>query len=89
MIRQSATVALALAFGLGTVAFASAPAMAAEKPVVVTVSQAAVSTPESRLCMPKAQVGRAKDKSAPATICQTRAEWEAQGVVFNIRSKRG
>lgn len=87
MIRQSATIALATVFGLGVVAFATAPAVAAEKPITITVSEAAVATPNSKVCMPKKMVGRAKDKSAPATICQTRAEWEAQGVVVNVKAK--
>jgi hypothetical protein len=71
---------------LAALAFASSVATGAPvKPIEITVSAKALATPTSRLCMPKEAVGKKKDKTAPKTMCHTRDEWEAQGVVIKTR----
>ncbi len=87
MIRTLATTLAATAAGLTMIAAAAAPAAAeTTKPIQLTVSARTLPTPESRLCVPKASVGRKKDKTVPATMCHTRAEWEAQGVMIKLKS---
>ena len=55
------------------------------KPIEITVSAKAFANDGSRLCMPKEAVGKKKDKAVPKTMCHTRDEWAAHGVVFRTR----
>jgi hypothetical protein len=75
-----ATVAAAAA---GLITAAAMPALAqpssTAKPVKVTVPSAALTT--GKLCMSKSKSRiAAKDKTLPATLCQTVDEWAAHGV---------
>ena len=72
----------------GFAALAATPALAADpasKPIEVSVSAKVFATPASKLCMPKENVGKKRDKALPGTMCHTREEWEAMGVVFKVR----
>jgi hypothetical protein len=75
-----ATIVAALAVAAPAEAAAPPP-----KPIEIAISDKAFATPESRLCMPKDAVGKKRDRTVPKTMCHTRAEWEAQGVVFRTR----
>lgn len=72
---------------LGVLGTAAMPVTAAPsaKPIEVTISSKVFATPASRMCMPKAQIGKHDDKSLPKTMCLTRAEWEAMGVTFKVK----
>jgi hypothetical protein len=77
---------MTLIASLAVIAFASsAVAQAPAKQIEITVSARALATPTSRLCMPKEAVGKKKDKMAPKTMCHTREEWEAMGVLIKTR----
>ncbi len=59
------------------------PALAAgEKPVTITMPASAFKDDTSRVCMPRTILGRKIEKTLPVTICETRSEWGARGVVF-------
>ena len=65
------------------VAAASSPALARSKgPATVTMTAKALASTDGRLCMPKTTLGNKATKDMPVTLCQTRADWEAQGVTF-------
>jgi hypothetical protein len=74
---------IALALTLGT-AMAPAAHATARKAPPVTVPAQVFATPTSKLCMASSVLGRDAAKTLPKTMCQTKAEWEAQGVVFVI-----
>lgn len=61
------------------------PAVAAEKPTTVTLPASAVKDDTSRVCMPREVLGAKVDRSLPKTICQTRSEWEGQGVIIKVK----
>ncbi|MBI0476735.1 hypothetical protein D9601_15400 [Sphingomonas sp. MA1305] len=72
--------AIALAAG------ASAPAFARSKaPATITMTAKMMDNKEGRLCMPKTTLGSKATKDMPQTLCQTRADWEAQGVTFVVK----
>jgi len=64
---------------------ALSPAMAAEKSRTITLPASAVKDETSRLCMPREMLGAKADRTMPNTICQTRSEWEAAGVVIKVK----
>lgn len=64
---------------------ALSPATAAEKPRTVTLPASAIKDETSRVCMPREMLGPKADRTLPKTICQTRSEWEAAGVVINVK----
>lgn len=78
---------MTLIASMSVLAFAAAApaAEAPAKPIEITVSAKALATPTSRLCMPKEAVGKKQDKAAPKTMCHTRDEWAAQGVIIKTR----
>lgn len=62
------------------------PAVAAPKPKVVTVPAATIADPARKLCMPRTTSPLvAKDKTLPATLCQTVGEWAAHGVTVKAK----
>lgn len=73
-VRSAALVAV---FGL---AAATQPALAKKAPSV-TLPAAAVKDPAGKLCMPRSVLGG----SDSTTVCQTRAEWEAQGLTIIVK----
>jgi len=70
------------AAAFAAVALASAGAVAA-KPRTVTMPASVLKSPDARICMPRTlsqTVG--KDKTQPATLCQTVADWGTHGVTI-------
>ena len=76
--------ALALAsVGAATFLFTAVSAQAAGAiPITVTLPASVFKDDTSRVCMPRTILGRKVDKTLPVTICETRSEWGARGVVF-------
>ncbi|RXD03708.1 hypothetical protein EQZ23_15450 [Sphingomonas sp. UV9] len=75
-----------LVASLGAVGGAAAPAFATgDKPISVTLPASVFKDDTSRVCMPRTILGRKADKTLPETICETRSEWNARGVL--IRTK--
>lgn len=81
-MQQSTFTRFALAAALGLVAGAgmgiAAPA-AAKKPRPVVIAANVFKDDSTKLCMPSPADRHAR------TLCQTRAEWEAQGVTFRVK----
>ena len=67
---------------LGIVLGLATPALAAPKPVKITMPASAVADPTRKLCMPRTLTGAKRDKSLPETLCQTRDEWATAGVMI-------
>ena len=66
---------------------ATAPAFASDaKPVTIKMPAAALTNPDAKLCMPRTVIDKSKHSTLPKTVCQTQAEWAAQGV--NIVAKK-
>lgn len=59
------------------------PALAATRPI--TVGKSVFKDDTSKLCMPRETLGKAVDKTLPATICDTQAGWEGRGISFKIK----
>lgn len=55
---------------------------ASPKPISVTMPASVFKDDTSRVCMPRTVLGRNVDKTLPKTICETRSEWNARGVVI-------
>jgi hypothetical protein len=72
-----------LVLTLGSAMAPVAQATALKTPPVKVPAQV-FATPTSKLCMASSVLGRDATKTLPKTICQTKAEWEAQGIVFVI-----
>lgn len=75
----AATLTAGCVFGLAV------PAVARKTPPTVTVPAQVFAKPEGKLCMASTVLGRDAAKTLPKTMCQTKAEWEAQGLVFVIK----
>jgi hypothetical protein len=74
-----------IASALLAAAFAT-PALARSKgPATITLTAKMQENKEGRLCMPKTTLGNKATKAMPDTLCQTRADWEAQGVTFVVK----
>ena len=83
---QSLSFRPAAMLAAGIVALGSASAFAADsKPISVTMPASVFKDDTSRVCMPRAILGRKVDKTLPETTCETRSEWSARGTT--IRSK--
>ncbi len=62
------------------------PAIAAAKTPVVIVPASVIANPDAKLCMPRSTSPIvAKDKSLPATLCQTVEAWAAHGVTVKAK----
>lgn len=80
--RSLTTLAIAGMLTAGTVA----PAFARKNgPAKITLTAKVAEQSAGRLCMPKTTLGKTATREMPDTICQSRAEWEAAGVVFVIK----
>ena len=74
---------LAIAGFVATAALS--PASAADKPRTITLPASAIKDETSRVCMPRDMLGPKADRTLPNTICQTKSEWEAAGVVIKVK----
>ena len=83
--RNMISIAISTALAASLATIAAAPAIARKGPPTVTISSRVFQDAASKLCMPKTTLGPAAPKDLPATLCQTKAEWEAQGLVFVIK----
>ncbi|KQR80817.1 hypothetical protein [Sphingomonas sp. Leaf343] len=80
--RPVASIATTAALVLGL----SMPAIAAAKTPVVIVPASVIANPAAKLCMPRSTSPIvAKDKSLPATLCQTVEAWAAHGVTVKAK----
>lgn len=84
MIRPQIVLAIATTAAI----FTAVPAMAqgSVKSKTVTLPASALPNADSRICMPRSTSPVvAKDKTLPATLCQTRDAWAAHGVTIVTR----
>ena len=82
---RTAARSIALIAGLTCVSLGFAGAADAKKPRAITVPAHAVQSPTSKLCMPKSVLGTEADKSLPTTLCLTRDEWIAKGLIIIVK----
>jgi hypothetical protein len=76
---------IATAFSAAIAAFAltAAASAGATKPKIVTMPASVLKSPDARICMPRTTSPVvAKDKTLPATLCETVEQWSAHGVTI-------
>jgi len=81
IVTRFAGSVFALAATVTLVSAATAQAHASDiKPVTIKMPAAALADPAAKLCMPRTVIDKSKHSTLPKTVCQTQAEWAAQGV---------
>ena len=84
-VRPFARLATTAGFALFA-SISATPAFAAPKEKVVYMPASVIAKPESNICMPRStSLTVGKDKTLPATLCQTAAEWQTHGVRIAAR----